>query len=234
MIQLICLDADDTLWHNMRHFDATQQALADILSPFAEAEIACATLEACEIRNLKLYGYGAKAFTLSMIETALELGGDAVPASAIGEILAAGRALMAHPVELLHGIEATLEALAERGRLVLVTKGDLFHQEAKLAASGLGDRFSGIEIVSDKQPETFRAIFARYSVDPAQAVMAGDSMRSDVLPALAAGAWAAFVPHVLAWSHERADPPGEDHPRYRQLAGLADLPAWVDEINGAR
>ena len=229
-IQLICLDADDTLWHNMRHFEATECALADILSPFAEAHIARATLETCEVRNLKLYGYGAKAFTLSMIETALELGGDAVPAAALAEILAAGRALMAHPVELLHDIEATLDALAARGRLVLVTKGDLFHQEAKLAASGLGDRFSGIEIVSDKTPEPFRAIFARYGVVPCAAVMAGDSMRSDVLPALEAGGWAAYVPQDLARSHERADPPAE-HPRYRRLDSLAQLPGWIDAIN---
>jgi putative hydrolase of the HAD superfamily len=229
-IRLICLDADDTLWHNMRHFEATEQALADILAPFAEAHIARASLETCEIRNLKLYGYGAKAFTLSMIETALELGGEKLPANAVAEILAAGRALMAHPVELLHGIEETLGELAARGRLVLVTKGDLFHQEAKLAASGLGDRFSGIEIVSEKKEETFSAIFARYGAAPEEAVMAGDSMRSDVLPALAAGAWAAFVPHPLAWSHERAEPPGE-HPRYRQLDTLAELPDWVDAVN---
>jgi putative hydrolase of the HAD superfamily len=228
-IDLICLDADDTLWHNMRHFDATERALADILSPFADTDIARAALETCEIRNLKLYGYGAKAFTLSMIETALDLGGQTLPTSAIADILAAGRALMAHPVELLHGIEETLDALAGRGRLVLVTKGDLFHQEAKLAASGLGDRFSGIEIVSDKQPATFRAIFQRYGVEPSRAVMAGDSMRSDVLPALEAGAWAAFVPQALAWSHEQAPPPVE-HERYRQLASLAELPQWIDEI----
>jgi putative hydrolase of the HAD superfamily len=232
-IELICLDADDTLWHNMRHFDATEQALADIVAPFADAHIARAALETCEIRNLNLYGYGAKAFTLSMIETALELGGEALPTAAIADILAAGRALMSHPVELLHGIEATLDALAERGRLVLVTKGDLFHQEAKLAASGLGDRFSGIEIVSDKKSETFQAIFARYGVAPASALMAGDSLRSDVLPALAAGAWAAFVPQALAWSHEQAEPPAE-HPRYCQLESLAELPAWVDAIRGGR
>src|SRR5215211_897695 len=163
-IDLICLDADDTLWHNMRHFDATERALADILSPFAETDIARAALEACEIRNLKLFGYGAKAFTLSMIETALELGGDDVPASVIRDILAAGKALHAHPVELFDGVEETLNALADRARLVLVTKGDLFHQEAKLAASGLGDYFSGIEIVSDKIPATFAAIFSRYAV----------------------------------------------------------------------
>jgi putative hydrolase of the HAD superfamily len=228
-VDLICLDADDTLWHNMRHFQATEEALVAILRPFVAAQVARETLEACEIRNLKLYGYGAKGFTLSMIETALELGGKDLPLSAIGEILAAGRKLLSHPVQLFDGIEATLEALAARGRLVLVTKGDLLHQEAKLAASGLGQRFSGIEIVSDKTPDTFRRLFTRHGVEPGRAVMAGDSMRSDILPALAAGAWAAFVPQDGGWSHERADAP-LDHPRFRQLAKLSQLPSWLDTI----
>jgi putative hydrolase of the HAD superfamily len=145
------------------------------------------------------------------------------------EILDAGRALLAHPVELFDGIENTLDALVERGRLVLVTKGDLLHQETKLAASGLGDRFSGIEIVSEKTAETFRRLFARYDVAPHRAIMAGDSMRSDILPALEAGAWAAFIPHSLVWYHERADGPGE-HQRFRQLASLAELPGWIDTL----
>jgi putative hydrolase of the HAD superfamily len=228
-IDLICLDADDTLWHNMRHFNATQDALVAMLKPFADAGIARSALEACEVRNLNLYGYGAKAFTLSMIETALELGRDDVPASVIRQILDAGRALHAHPVELLEGIEDTLEALADRARLVLVTKCDLFHQEAKLAASGLGDRFSGIEIVNDKQPKTFAKIFDRFGVPAGRAVMAGDSMRSDVYPALEAGAWAAYIPQPLAWSHEQRPPPTE-HPRFRELPSLAALVHWVDEI----
>ncbi|WP_159992246.1 HAD family hydrolase [Roseomonas sp. 18066] len=228
-IDLICLDADDTLWHNMRHFQATEDALLAILQPFAEARIARAALEACEIRNLALYGYGAKGFTLSMIETALELGGDALPPTALKKILEAGRVLLRHPVQLFDGIEATLAALADRGRLVLVTKGDLLHQESKLAASGLGDRFSGIEIVSDKNAETFRRLFARYDVVPGRAVMAGDSMRSDILPALEAGAWAAFVPQQQVWSHEAAAAP-EAHPRFRQLSRLAELPDWIDSL----
>lgn len=231
-INLICLDADDTLWHNMRHFQATQDALVHMLEPFVDAGIARAALEACEIRNLELYGYGAKAFTLSMIETALELGGDEVPASVIRQILEAGKALHAHPVELLDGIEETLEALAERAPLVLVTKGDLFHQEAKLAASGLGDRFSGIEIVSDKQPSTFTAIFDRHGVEPVRALMAGDSMRSDVMPALNAGAWAAYIPHPLAWSHEQMPAP-KDHPRFIELPSLAALVNWLDHAEAA-
>jgi putative hydrolase of the HAD superfamily len=228
-IDLICLDADDTLWHNMRHFQATEDALVAMLEPFADAGVAHSALQACEVRNLRLYGYGAKAFTLSMIETALELGGEDVPASVIRQILNAGRALHAHPVELLEGIEETLEALADRARLVLVTKGDLFHQEAKLAASGLGDRFSGIEIVSDKRAATFARIFDRFGVPAERAIMAGDSMRSDVLPALDAGAWAAYIPQPLAWSHEQRPAP-TDHPRFRQLPSLAALVNWVDHI----
>jgi len=231
-IDLICLDADDTLWHNMRFFHATQDALVQMLEPFADAGITRAALEACEVRNLRLYGYGAKAFTLSMIETALELGGDDVPASVIRQIVDAGRALHAHPVELLEGIEETLEALANRAKLVLVTKGDLFHQESKLAASGLGDHFSGIEIVSDKQPATFERIFDRFGVPSANALMAGDSIRSDVYPALEAGAWAAFIPQPLAWSHEQRPPP-TDHPRFRELPSLAALVNWVDHIAAA-
>ncbi len=228
-IDLICLDADDTLWHNMRYFRETQLAFTAMLQPFVAADVARETLEACEMRNLKLYGYGAKGFTLSMIETALELGGERLPGGVIADILAAGRRLMAHPVELLHGIEATLDALAARGRLVLVTKGDLLHQEGKLAASGLGDRFAGIEIVSDKTQDTFDRLFARYGVAPDRAVMAGDSMRSDVLPALAAGAWAAHIPQEGAWVHEAAAEPS-DHPRFRRLPDLSVLPDWIDTI----
>lgn len=226
-IKLICLDADDTLWHNMRHFNATEEALCALLEPFGDRNVTRGVLEACEARNLKLYGYGAKGFTLSMIETALELVGDPLPKGVIAGILEAGRDLLAHPVELFDGIAETLEALRTRGRLVLVTKGDLLHQEAKLAASGLGQMFSGIEIVSDKTTELFTDLFARQGVSPDEAVMAGDSLRSDIHPALEAGAWAAYVPQPGAWAHEVAAVP-ERHPRFVQLTRLGDLPEWLD------
>lgn len=228
-IKLICLDADDTLWHNMRHFNATEEALVAMLQPFADADIARDTLNACEGRNLKLYGYGAKGFTLSMIETAAELAGDQISKSMIEDILAAGRALLAHPVDLFDDVADTLDALAHRGRLVLVTKGNLLHQESKLAASGLGDLFSGIEIVSDKTENTFRRVFGQYGAAPHEAIMAGDSLRSDIRPALEAGAWAAYIPQEGAWVHEIADTPA-DHPRFRQIDRLAELPALIDTI----
>jgi putative hydrolase of the HAD superfamily len=224
-MDMICLDADDTLWHNMRFFDAAETAIVQMLAPFAEAGIARDAMAAAEIRNLSLYGYGAKSFTLSMIETALEFGADT---ATVRDILHAGRTLLAHPVELFDGIAETLAALADHAPLVLVTKGDLFHQEAKLAASGLGERFHGIEIVSDKSADTFARLFAKHGVMPKRAVMAGDSLRSDILPALAAGAWAAYIPQPLAWSHEVTEVP--EHPRFVQLDRLGDLVGWMAQL----
>jgi len=231
-IRLICLDADDTLWEHESYFRLSTQRFVELLAPFADASLSEERLLAMENRNLGLYGYGAKGFTLSMLETALEIAGDRLPAATTRAILASGRELMRHPIHLIAGVAEALGPLAERGRLVLVTKGDLFDQQSKLAASGLGDRFSGVEIVSEKTAETYRRIFARYGVKPEEAAMVGNSPRSDVLPALEAGAYAAHVPHELVWEHERAETP-EAQPRFRRLASLTELPAWLDEVNAA-
>jgi putative hydrolase of the HAD superfamily len=228
-IDLICLDADDTLWYTMRHFEEAAGVLSQCIEPFADSASARARLEAIIVRNHALYGYGAKSFTLSMLETAAELCGDTLPASTVRKILAAGRGLLGRPVELLPGVEGALDALAQRAPLVLFTKGELLDQDAKLAASGLGARFSGLEVVREKTPEAFRRLFARYDVPAVNCVMAGDSIRSDILPALEAGAWAALVPHGITWSHERADAPAS-HPRFTCVETLAGLPAWIDVI----
>jgi putative hydrolase of the HAD superfamily len=229
-IDLICLDADDTLWHNMRHFNAAEHAFLAMLEPFAAGETGRARLQEIGARNLALYGYGVKSFTLSMIETASELCGDALTVAAVRDMLAIGRDLHSHPVELLPGVKETMAALAHRAPLVLFTKGDLLHQETKLAASGLGDLFFGIEIVSDKNAAAFRRLFARYDATPGRCVMAGDSIRSDVLPALEAGAWAAHVPPETVWFHEHATAPA-DHPRFKRLTALSDLPVWVEVLH---
>ncbi|HEX8366008.1 MAG TPA: HAD family hydrolase [Allosphingosinicella sp.] len=228
-IALICLDADDTLWHNEAFFRTTFGRFAELLAEFAPAEALQRQLDETEHRNLGAYGYGAKGFILSMLETAADVAGDALDPATVRAILALGRDMLAHPLEPLDGVVEALPALAERAPLVLVTKGDLHHQEAKLAASGFGAWFTGVEIVSNKQPDTYRRIFERYGADPSRAVMAGNSVRSDILPVLEAGAWAALIPFELVWSHEAADAPA-GHPRYRELASLADLAAWVDEI----
>lgn len=228
-IRLICLDADDTLWHNETWFRRTCEAYAELLAPFAPAEKVQRRLHEVEHRNVPTYGYGVKGFILSALEAAEELAGDDLPPFAVRRILELGREMLAHPIELLPGVEDALPRLADRAPLVLVTKGDLHHQESKLAASGLGDWFAGVEIVSDKRPETYARVFARYGAPPGEALMAGNSVKSDILPPREAGAYAALIPFHLVWSHEAAEPP-VDHARFRELASLAELPAWIDSL----
>ena len=228
-LSLIGVDADDTLWHNEPVFRLTHERFNTLLAEFADAAALEARLSAVERRNLATYGYGAKGFTLSMIETALEASEGKVSGETIKEILGFGREMMTHPHETLPDVEAALKALADRAPLVLITKGDLFHQESKLAASGLGSHFSGIEIVSEKTPETYARAFARHGGRAETALMTGNSVKSDILPVLGAGGWAALIPYPLVWLHEAGEAP-KDHPRFKQLANLGELPAWVDEI----
>jgi len=228
-ITTVGLDADDTLWHNETIFRLTQERFRALMADVAAPEVLDARLAQVERRNLGLYGYGVKGFTLSLIETAMELTGGEPPGRFVAEILAAGREMLAHPVETLPGVDQALAELSETHRLVLITKGDLLHQEQKLAASGLGELFAAVEIVSEKDAATYARVFARHGTGPGEAAMCGNSLRSDVLPALEAGAFAAHIPYPLTWAHEMADPPG-DHPRFAELAAISDLPAWVRNI----
>ncbi len=228
-ITTVGLDADDTLWHNETLFRLTHARFVDLLDDHGDAETIEARLADVERRNLRLYGYGVKGFTLSMIETAMELCDGGAPPDVVREILAAGREMLAHPVETLPGVDAVVDQLAGRYRLVLVTKGDLLDQERKLAASGLGDRFSAVEIVSEKDRATYERLFARHGTGPEEAVMAGNSMKSDVLPAIEAGAFGVHIPYHVTWAHELADAP-EGHPRYVSLSRIDELPDWIAAI----
>lgn len=225
-ITTVGLDADDTLWHNETIFRLTQARFLDLLTEHDTAAVQ-ARLAEVERRNLQLYGYGVKGFTLSMIETAMEMSDGDPPPGAIREILAAGREMLAHPVETLPGVDEALAQLSERYRLVLITKGDLLDQERKLAASGLGDLFAAVEIVSEKDRSTYERVFTRHGTGPGEAVMAGNSMKSDVLPALEAGAFAVHIPYAITWAHELADAP-EGHARYGALDSIGTLPDWID------
>jgi putative hydrolase of the HAD superfamily len=225
----IGFDADDTLWHNERVFKLTEARFRELLSDHAEAGLVSSTLLEAEKRNLKFYGFGIKGFTLSMIETAIEVTGGKAPASVIAEILAAGREMLTHPVETLPEVPETLASLAGRYRLILVTKGDLFDQERKLAQSGLGDMFDGVEIVSDKTADTYRRVFSRHGNGPTSAMMIGNSLKSDVVPALQAGSWGIHIPHELTWVLEHAEEP-IDAPRYRRVGHLGEVPRIAAEI----
>ena len=225
----IGFDADDTLWQNEQFFRATEKRLSALLTEHGDHEHIAARLLAAEKRNLALYGFGIKGFTLSMIETAVEITNGEVPGSVIGEILAAGREMLSHPIEPLPYARETVEKLAGSYRLVLITKGDLFDQERKLAQSGLGDLFEAVEIVSDKSAATYTRVFGRHGDGPQSSMMVGNSLKSDVVPAIDAGGWGVHVPHELTWEIEHAEAPVAA-PRFRRISDLGELPALIESI----
>ena len=225
----IAFDADDTLWQNERFFRLTQERFADLLRDQAEPDHLMERLLEAERRNVGHYGFGIKGFVLSMIETAIEVTEERVPASVISELIAAGQEMLRHPIELLPHARAAVEAVATSHRVLLVTKGDLLDQERKLAQSGLGDLFDGVEIVSNKTRPVYDEIFNRRGEGADRAMMVGNSMKSDVVPVVEAGGWGIFVPHGLTWALEEAAAPVAS-PRYRELEHLGHLPDLVAEI----
>jgi len=225
----IAFDADDTLWQNERFFKLTQERFAELLRDFVEGHHLMDHLLAAEKRNLGHYGFGIKGFMLSMIETAIDVTDGKVPASVISELISAGREMLEHPIELLpHAREAVAE-IATSHRVLLITKGDLLDQERKLAQSGLGDLFDGVEIVSDKTSMVYTNIFERRGDGANRSLMAGNSLRSDVHPVLAAGGWGVYVPHDLTWEYE-ADEVPIDTPRFRKVDDLSQLADRVRDI----
>lgn len=220
-ITAIGFDADDTLWQNEQFYTATRERFIDLMREHAAPDDLGQNLLEVQKRTLGLYGFGIKGFTLSMIETAIIVTKGRVPAETIEKILASGREMLAHPVEILPHARQAVEALAGRYRLVLITKGDLFDQERKLAASGLGDLFDAVEIVSDKNRSTYERIFSRHADGAGRAMMVGNSLKSDVIPSIEAGGWGVFVPHELTWVLEHMDEP--QHERFRKIAHLGLL-----------
>jgi putative hydrolase of the HAD superfamily len=228
-ISVIGVDADDTLWQSEQFFHFTQGEFANLLKDYAEPENLAARLLETEQRNLRLYGFGIKGFVLSMIETAVDITHGKAPAQVISAIVKLGHEMLAHPIEPLPGVADTLELLCERHKLVMVTKGDLFDQERKLAESGLGELFSAVEIVSRKDASVYSRIFTAHGKGPEHAMMIGNSLKSDVIPALEAGAWGIFVPHPLTWAHEHAEAPA-NHPRFREIITFGELPKLIEKI----
>jgi putative hydrolase of the HAD superfamily len=228
-ITTIGFDADDTLWQNESFFRLTQDRFTALLADYADPDHLHDRLLAAERRNLGHYGFGVKGFTLSMIETAIEVTEGRVPATVIADLMAAGREMLEHPIELLPHARAAVEAMAESHRVLLITKGDLLDQERKLAQSGLGDLFHGVEIVSNKTAPAYAKIFARHGHGPDRALMVGNSLKSDVIPVIEAGGFGVHVPHGLTWALEHADPP-TDHPRFAVLDHLGMLPDLVSRL----
>jgi putative hydrolase of the HAD superfamily len=228
-LSTIGFDADDTLWQHERFYHLTQQRFAELLRPYADPHHLDQHMLAAEKRNLPHYGFGVKGFTLSMIETAIEITDGQVPAKVLRDVLEAGRDMLRHPIEPLPHAEAVLKALGAEHRLVLITKGELLDQERKLAASGLGEYFDAVEIVSDKTAEVYARIFTRHGTGPGQAMMVGNSLASDIVPALAAGAWGVHVPSSYNWALDHHDGP-PDTTRFRLIHDLGELLPVVGEI----
>lgn len=228
-ITTIGFDADDTLWHCEQVFKDTQDWLIDLLADYVEGDHLSERLLEAERRNINHYGYGAKSFTFSMMETAMDVTSDRVPASVLRQIMEAGREMLSHPVHLLPQVEKTVKGLSLDYKIVLITKGDLFDQERKLAQSGLGDYFDAVEIVSEKETDTYRTVFSRHGNGAARSVMVGNSLKSDIVPAIRAGSWGIYVPHDVTWELEYAEAP-TDADRFRTVPNLADAAEFIRSL----
>lgn len=227
MIRTIAFDADDTLWHNERIFLAAKEKYSSLLAEYHDREWIEQRLDEAESRNILHFGYGIKGFTLSMIETACELTEGRITGNEITEIIGFAREMLASPIEVLDGVRETIAELAPNYSLMVITKGDLFDQEAKLARSGLGDHFDRVEIVSRKVHDTYREILTRNSISAEEFVMVGNSLRSDVLPVVDIGATAVHVPYETEWFHERVS---EEELRERSFFTLNDLRGLPDLV----
>jgi putative hydrolase of the HAD superfamily len=234
MIEIVGLDADDTLWHNEPLFTSRREQFCELLSRYEPQGIPQDQLDAVEMRNLRHFGYGVKGFVLSMIETAIEVTGGRLETRDIRQIIDWGREMLAGEIRLLDGVAEAVERLARDYNIILVTKGDLLDQETKLARSGLGSLFKGIEVVSEKNAHVYRRVMARYGVAPDRFVMVGNSLRSDILPVVEAGAHAVYVPYEMSWIHERVTDEALAGAKFHEIPHIRELPTLLERLAHAR
>src|SRR6476659_5255484 len=231
-IRLVGFDGDDTLWRSEDYYRAAQQEFEALLARYVDLDDVYARLYAVEKRNLALFGYGAKGMTLSMLEAAIEITGSRIEARDLHRIVAIGKSLLQHPVELLPGIADAVAAIARMHPVVLVTKGDLFHQEAKVRECGLAGLFRRIEIVSEKDAPTYARLLDEFGIDPREFVMIGNSLRSDIAPVLELGGWGIHMPYHVTWMHETDAVVADSARRLRRVARADELPGVVRAIAG--
>jgi putative hydrolase of the HAD superfamily len=228
--EIIAFDADDTLWHNERTYINAQTKFRQLLAHYHSPEWIDERLYQTEMRNLQHFGVGAKAFALSMIETAVELTEGRITGHEIQTIIDSAKEMLAADIELLQHVAETITSLVENYSLMLITKGDLRDQELKIARSGLSPHFRHLEIVSDKSQESYDRLLKRYGLTPERFLMVGNSLRSDILPVLALGASAVYVPYELIWQHEIVEPPPAGQPGYYEIEHLGLLPGLLQEL----
>nr|WP_246505675.1 HAD family hydrolase [Coralloluteibacterium stylophorae] len=229
---MVGFDGDDTLWRSQEFYDAAQADFERVLARYVDVDDAGlrARLYAVEAQNICLFGYGAKGMTLSMIEAAVQVTGGRIEAGDVHRIIEIGKAVLSHPVELLPGVREAVEAVAVELPIVLITKGDLFHQEAKVAASGLTEVFPRIEIVSEKDQAAYARVLEECGVAPDRFVMVGNSLRSDIAPVVALGGWGLYMPYHTTWAYELDTDFAEDAPRVERAATPAAIPAALARL----
>ena len=230
MIRLIGFDADDTLWHNEIVYREAKGALGQLLARFADPLQTHEQLNRNELRNVGVYGYGIKSFTFSMLETAVEISRGGLTSADIETILGLGRAMLQRDVEPIAHVGETLAALAAATPLALLTKGDLAEQTRKISRSGWAELFRYVQVVADKTLSVYRDFLAQANVSPADFLMVGNSLRSDILPVLELGGQAAYIPHPLTWDHESAAMPSADNSRFHPLTDIRDVVPLVASL----
>jgi putative hydrolase of the HAD superfamily len=227
---LIAFDADDTLWHNERLYVNAQARFAQLLSHYHNPEWIGERLYQTETHNIQHFGYGIKAFALSMIETAVELTEGRLSGQDVQALIDLAKEMLSAKVELLEHVAETIPQLAANYQLMVITKGDLLDQETKIARSGLGKYFQQVEIVSQKTPETYLRLLKKASIPPERFLMVGNSLKSDILPILELGGNAVHIPYETTWLHEVASPPAEGQAGYYSLEHLGQLPALLEQL----
>ena len=230
-IGLVGFDADDTLWRSQDYFDAAQADFERIVATYVDLDDVAHRLYAVEKRNLALFGYGVKGMVLSMVEAAVEITEERISAGDLHRIVGLGKDLLRHPVEVLDGVRAAVEEIAADYPVVLITKGDLFHQEAKVRESGMAHLFRRIEIVSEKDAATYTRLFEEFDIAPHRFLMVGNSLRSDIAPVLELGGWGVHVPYHTTWAHEAEASVPTGGERMRAIAGIAELSRAVRELD---
>ncbi|MDQ3039941.1 MAG: HAD family hydrolase [Pseudomonadota bacterium] len=229
-IALVGFDADDTLWKSEDYYREAQATFECIVSAYVDLGDVGARLYAVEKRNLALFGYGVKGMSLSMVEAAVEITDARISAADLHRMVALGKSLLQHPVELLPGVRAAVEQVASDYPVVLITKGDLFHQEAKVRDSGLADLFKRIEIVSEKDSATYARVLREFDLEPSQFLMVGNSLRSDIAPVVGMGGWGVHMPYHVTWVHEAEGKVGVGIERMRSIAHIAQLDDAVSAL----
>ncbi len=228
--KILAFDADDTLWVNEPIFTKTQERCKSLLEKFVAPGVMEEKLYETEIKNLRLFGYGVKGFMLSMIETAIELSEGKIGGNEIQQVIDMGKEMIEHPINLLPNVKETIEQLKGKYEMMVITKGDLFDQESKIARSGLADYFTKIEIVSEKNVGTYSGVFSRNNIDIKEVLMIGNSLKSDVLPICELGGHAIHIPYHTTWVHETISSHQTNGFVYKELADIGMLPNYLKRL----